>query len=360
MTVAGISEVNYKTKKGEVKKYTVTYRDIYGKQHSKGLYATRKEAKKHINDFENIVPEVSDITFGQIFKSFQEHSRARYSHTTSKNYDSYFENHLSKLYELKYDKVSTLDLEAFITNIEQEHSPSVAEMCLKIAKSAVNYAMKHKLVKENKFNSVTKVKVPKKPKYHLTEAQERHVLKCCIEVYPYYHNLIYTLMGTGMREGEAFALERGAIDLDNKRILVDKQFTKGKLRLVPKGHAQYRYVYLTEDVVELLKQHIESLTNDTMLVFPNKIGSYISDKNLRERVWKPLLIYAGIKDRVRLHDLRGSYADIALDRGASIKFVQNQLGHAKSQTTLDVYARNNTDMIEKALCEMNGVLKNEM
>lgn len=43
----------------------------------------------------------------------------------------------------------------------------------------------------------------------------------------------------------------------------------------------------------------------------------------------------------------------------SIKFVQNQLGHAKSQTTLDVYARNNTDMIGRALEGMNGVLRNE-
>lgn len=359
MTVAGISKVKYKTKNGIVEKYTVTYRDIYGRQHSKGMYDTKREAKKHLNEFDNINPEISDITFGQIFRPFLEYVKTKYSHTTSENYNSYFENHLSKLSELKYERVSTLDLEAFITNIEQTHSSSVAEMCLKIAKAGVNYAMKHKLVKENKFNSVAKVKVPKKPKFHLTEAQARYVLKCCSEVYPYYHDLILTLLGTGMREGEAFALDKCAVDLEGKRILIDKQFTKGKLRLFPKGHSQYRYVYLTDDVIKVLEKRIHNIADDTMLVFPNKVGSYISDKNLRERVWKPLLIYAGIKDRVRLHDLRESYADIALDRGASIKFVQNQLGHAKSQTTLDVYARNNTDMIERALEEMNGALRNE-
>ena len=357
--MAGISKVKYHTKKGTVEKYTVTYRDIYGKQHSKGMYDTKREAKKHLNEFDNIHPDILDITFGDIFRPFLEYAKTKYSHTTSENYNSYFDNHLSKLSELKYEKVSTLDLETFITDIEQTHSPSVAEMCLKIAKAGVNYALKHKLVKENKFNSVAKVKVPKKPKFHLTEEQARYVLKCCSEVYPYYHDLILTLLGTGMREGEAFALNKGAVDLENKRILIDKQFTKGKLRDIPKGHSQYRYIYLTDDVVDVLEARIKNIADDTMLVFPNNVGSYISDKNFRERVWKPLLVYAEIKDRVRIHDLRGTYADIALSRGASIKFVQNQLGHAKSQTTLDVYARNNTDMIERALAEMNGILRYE-
>lgn len=357
--MAGISEVKYHTKKGTVEKYTVTYRDIYGKQHSKGMYDTKKEAKKHLNEFDNIHPDILDITFGDIFRPFLEYAKTKYSHTTSENYNSYFDNHLSKLSELKYEKVSTLDLETFITDIEQTHSLSVAEMCLKIAKAGVNYAMKHKLVKENKFNSVAKVKVPKKPKFHLTEEQARYVLKCCSEVYPYYHDLILTLLGTGMREGEAFVLNKGAVDLGNQRILIDKQFTKGKLRHIPKGHSQYRYIYLTDDVVDVLEARIKNITDDTMLVFPNNVGSYISDKNFRERVWKPLLVYAEIKDRVRIHDLRGTYADIALSRGASIKFVKNQLGHAKSQTTLDVYARNNTDMIERALAEMDGILRYE-
>ena len=358
MTVAGVSKVTYKTKKGVVEKYTVTYRDIYGKQHSKGLYDTRREAKKHINDFENINPKISDITFGQIFQPFLEYAKVKYSHTTYNNYRLYYKNHLNKLYELKYDRVSSIDLEKFILDIEQKHSPHVAGMCLKIAKAAINYAMKHKLVKENKFNTI-KVKVPKKPKFHLTEEQARHVLKCCSEIYPRHYDLFYTLLGTGMREGEAFALDKGAIDFENKRILIDKQFTKGQLRPIPKGHSSYRYVYLTDDVVDVLKKRVEKLTDDKMLVFPNTQNGYISDKNFRERVWKPLLVYAGIKDHVRLHDIRGTYTDIALNRGASIKFVQNQLGHSKSELTLDVYSMNSADMIEKSLCGMNGVLRNE-
>lgn len=49
------------------------------------------------------------------------------------------------------------------------------------------------------------------------------------------------------------------------------------------------------------------------------------------------------------------WADIALEHGASIKFIQNQLGHVKADTALD----NNKDMVKKALKQMNGVFLND-
>lgn len=76
-------------------------------------------------------------------------------------------------------------------------------------------------------------------------------------------------------------------------------------------------------------------------------------------MWQPLLAYAGITDRVRLHDLRGSYADIALEHGASIKFIQNQLGHANAETTMNIYMKNNSDAIKKALEQMSGVFTDD-
>ena len=88
-------------------------------------------------------------------------------------------------------------------------------------------------------------------------------------------------------------------------------------------------------------------------------NGYISADNLRRRVWQPLLTYVGITDRVRLHDLRGSYADIAREHGADIKFIQDQLGHHKAQITLDIYMKNNPDAIDKSLSGMNGVLKHD-
>ena len=96
-------------------------------------------------------------------------------------------------------------------------------------------------------------------------------------------------------------------------------------------------VYFPSSIITLLQTHIEGLPLDCNIIFPNtKYQGYINLENFRRRVWKPLLIASGIDERCRIHDIRGVYVNISLNNGATIKFVQNQLGHAKSQTTLDV------------------------
>ena len=62
----------------------------------------------------------------------------------------------------------------------------------------------------------------------------------------------------------------------------------------------------------------------------------------------PLLKNIGLKKKIRLHDLRGSYVDIMLSKGVSPKFIQNNIGHSTIDMTLGWYAKNNAEMIEFA------------
>ena len=361
--MAGISKKTKINKKGTKKTiYVITYRDIFGQQHTAGYYKTKSEAQAHLSEYENIDSNITDITIEQIFKPYIELQLPKYSHTTQDNYKLYINKLLSKLYPLKYNKVSTIDLQKFFDDMTQNNTPFVAQLCLKIAKAVGNFAMKHKLIKENKFLAVENIIVTPKENKHLTLAQEKEVLKCCKELYPKYYALFYTLMGTGLRFGEALALEVNDINFKEKCIKVNKQITKSKFKDGTKNRARLvgvleRYVYITDDVIEVLEEHILNKSNDTQILFPSQVNGYLSDNNIRRRVWQPLLAYVGISDRVRIHDFRGSYADIALDNGASIKFVQNQLGHTKSQVTLDIYTKNNKDMVDRALGGLNGILK---
>lgn len=362
--MAGSSKKKHESKGKIVSYYTATWYDMYGKQHTGGHFKNRADAIKYGSEQENRQTSVANITFEQIFKPYMEHVLPKLSHTTNKTYNLYIENHLKKLFTVKYEKISSVDLQKFIDEIEQSRTPFVAQLCLKIAKAVCNYALKHKLINENKFLAVNNVIVPSPEKHHLTETQEKKVLNACQKLYPRYYVLLATLMGTGMRIGELIALEVTDINYENKSIKVNKQFTKGKLKDGTKNPARKiqvkeREVYITDDIVALLLEYTNSLPKGTKLLFPNKVNGYLNDKNLRIRVWKPLLDFFDITDRVRLHDLRGSYADIALQHGASIKFIQNQLGHSKAETTLNIYMKNNDDAIKKALEQMKGVFKNE-
>lgn len=363
--MAGISKK--KTTKGI--KYTITYRDVFGKQHTSGLYDTIKEAKKHLHKFEEINPETQNITYGMIFKYYFERANSKYAINTIANYQRYYNTYFLKVSDIKYDKITSIMWQSFFDDIEKT-SAYIAQGCLKMAKAAVNYCIKHGLLEYNVFDKVEKIELPKPDINHLTIEEIKQVLAECKCSYNEYYALLYTFIGTGAREGEIFALTKNDFNFEEKTLSISKQFTKNRLVLKTKTESSNRKIYIFDELAEVLKMHITRLDKDNPLLFPNKAGNYLNSNNLRKRFWYPLLKLCDINKRVRLHDLRGSYIDMVLSNGLSIKFAQNQVGHAKSETTLNVYARNNKDMIEKATiqigsifskkCENNVRIKNEL
>lgn len=71
-------------------------------------------------------------------------------------------------------------------------------------------------------------------------------------------------------------------------------------------------------------------------MFCTETGSIIDDANLRHRVFEPALERAGLR-RIRIHDLRHTFASLLINQGEKLKYVQQQLGHASITTTVDRY-----------------------
>ena len=71
-------------------------------------------------------------------------------------------------------------------------------------------------------------------------------------------------------------------------------------------------------------------------VFLTPDGHAIDGDNLRNRVFYRLLEKAGLR-KIRLHDLRHTYASLLIQQGESLAYVQQQLGHSSIQVTVDVY-----------------------
>jgi len=72
------------------------------------------------------------------------------------------------------------------------------------------------------------------------------------------------------------------------------------------------------------------------------------------RSFKPLLEAAGLPD-IRFHDLRHTFASIALGRGANINTVSKMLGHSSVKVTLDVYRHLMPGMQAAAREHLGGV-----
>lgn len=74
------------------------------------------------------------------------------------------------------------------------------------------------------------------------------------------------------------------------------------------------------------------------------------------RSWfRPLLAKAGLPP-IRIHDLRHSYASIALARGVHPKVVQEAMGHATIAVTLDLYSHVVPTLQREAASEVGKAL----
>ena len=72
------------------------------------------------------------------------------------------------------------------------------------------------------------------------------------------------------------------------------------------------------------------------LAFSRADGKPIDPDNFIHRGWVRVLRRAELR-RIRLHDLRHTYASLLIAQGVHPKYIQAQLGHTSIQTTLDRY-----------------------
>lgn len=146
--------------------------------------------------------------------------------------------------------------------------------------------------------------------------------------------LLEVLYATGARVSEAVSLAVDDIDLDEDSPVV-RLFGKGrKERLVPVGGPAHRAV---EAYLVRARPVLASRGTGIPVLFLNSRGRAMSRQSAWESVRKAARA-AHLDERVTPHTLRHSFATHLLEGGASVRDVQELLGHASVQTT-QIYTR---------------------
>jgi integrase/recombinase XerD len=138
--------------------------------------------------------------------------------------------------------------------------------------------------------------------------------------------LVELLYGAGLRVGEAVALERGGIDLEQR--LVRCLGKGGKERLVPIGRQAVEALrrYLARGRPHLDRRRRPELFLNAHGGPLTRAGVFLILRRLAGR--------AGLEpERVHPHLLRHSFATHLLEGGADLRSVQEMLGHADLSTT---------------------------
>jgi integrase len=156
---------------------------------------------------------------------------------------------------------------------------------------------------------------------------------------PFSATLVSVLAYSGMRPGEALALERRHIR--NDTILVEQAVARGRIKLQKTGRI-YRTVDLLPPLRDDLASWIASSERDapTDRLFPRDDGEWfrVDDwNNWRNRKFYEAFDDLGISRR-RPYDLRHSFVSLMIREGElSIVELADQLGHAATET-LKTYA----------------------
>ncbi len=165
-----------------------------------------------------------------------------------------------------------------------------------------------------------------------------------------YFALFHTAFFTGMRRSELLALRWCDLDLLLCQAYVTRSLhvLKGGRVVVrqPKTAKGKRMIALSPLAVSVLREHQEKQRldramlrislKDADLVFSDFEGKPLLP-NTVTHAWIKLVRRTGLKP-IRLHDARHSHASILLRQGVHPKIVQERLGHASIQVTLDTYS----------------------
>ena len=71
-------------------------------------------------------------------------------------------------------------------------------------------------------------------------------------------------------------------------------------------------------------------------VFVNGEGHTLDGNNWRKRIFDKVLEKAELR-KIRVHDLRHTYASLLIQAGESLAYVRDQLGHHSIKVTVDIY-----------------------
>ena len=150
--------------------------------------------------------------------------------------------------------------------------------------------------------------------------------------------MFYLELVSGVRKGELVALLWDDLDTASRIISVSKQAAvrNGEITISrPKTETSVRRISIPQEAIDLLiQEHEKHPDNPYMFPSPKTGGMYYPDSVVN--LHKKLLKDAGL-EHIRFHDLRHTFATMALQNGVDVKTVSSMLGHYDAGFTLRTY-----------------------
>ena len=357
-------------------RYTVGY-DEKGKPISKNVLARTQKAckeklKQALAEAEKVdYTKKRDYTVGQWATLwFENYAQPSIRETTAAYYKNYIDKHIGpRIGNIKLNKLTTLDLQIFYNEVKAggrvQRYEGMTDLSLSsktirglhaMLRQCLEQAVQERLIP---YNPAVGCKLPPKEKKemqvippgkvgdYLRAAEDHGVLP-----------MFYLELTTGLRRGELVALLWSDLNVKEKTLSVSKSAGRinGEVKVTPPKTANsIRTIYLPQETVDLLVQeHCKHPFNPYM--FPSPVTGEMYGPDCVGRLHKTLLNKAGIEEHVRFHDLRHTFATLAIQSGVDVKTVSGILGHYSAGFTLDTYTHVTGEMQREAAQKVGALI----
>lgn len=320
--------------------YFIVYQLPNGKQKWEKAGPNKKQAERLLARrteelYSGKFRELTPATFEEFSaKWLAEYAKPRVKPSTYDGYRRYIENHLNPAFgTYPLTAITTGQVQEFVSKqLAAGRSGKTVNNFLVPLKKMLSDAVKSGYLAYNPAADVERARVVHKEMRVLTPAEVGRLLAAAE---PEYELLFRVAVYTGVRSGELLALRWGDVDWERSQLCVRRSVWNGQVG-APKSARGVRRINLGPRLLAALRAAKSEGCPPEQLIFRNREGTFLDPRNVVQRHFQPTLKLAGLP-HIRFHDLRHTFASLLIARGAHPKVIQDQLGHASIQTTLDRY-----------------------
>lgn len=360
-------------------RYTAGY-DQTGKRITKNVLGkTQAEVKeklaKAIEESKKLdIVRSDEYTVAEWLRLWYElYARPNIRPTTADSYHRGIESHvIPRIGEIKLKKLTSRDIQKLYKDLQENGrlrkskkqqnglSNATVRGIHMMLHNALDRAVKERLILHNPTEDCIIPKIqkqemkilhPEDMKAYLEAADRRGVLP-----------MFYLELVTGIRKGELTALLWSDLDEERRTISVSKQAVGDRNRNVtisrPKTENSVRKISIPQSAVELLRQEHEKHPENPWMFPSPKTGEMYHPDSIA-KLHEKILRDTGL-EHIRFHDLRHTFATMALQNGVDVKTVSSMLGHYDAGFTLRTYTHATRQMQEQAAEKMGNFMEQVM
>ena len=263
---------------------------------------------------------------------------------TIRSYRSLYNSIPQEYKEMRMADIKLVDLLTLMQNCSSERQQQkFHDFMSMIFQKAVD----NDIITKNLMRKVDKPKHKKTHSQALTSEQQNKLIEVCSKIEN--AEVILVALYQGFRRGEVLGLTRDCVDLEKKKITINKAWSQHNKFDTTKNDQSVRTIPMFESTYIILLKHKDKKPNERIFNLSTKQYELVLDKVRKE---------SGLTD-LKMKDMRSTFITNCMNMNFPIHIIQSWVGHALgSVVTTSVYTSHNDEADVEYINRINEKFKN--